>query len=128
MKTRVWLISLLNIYFIYPALAEGAEIAQRQHQLATVNSQASTVISTMQDLLQGYEPSTLTTNFAQEITHLTHYAKSLVTNHIPSTSPVPTPQPTVPHSRKKPKVNVEEYTVDATPEAEINTNPDITGF
>lgn len=79
MNNRKWMLWLVCCFCASALAANGGNpnAQQRQQQLDRANSYAETVISTMEGLLQGYDVSTLSSAFSQEITNLTNYANGV---------------------------------------------------
>lgn len=137
MSKKQWLV-WLGCFCSFSALAANGTSPnnqQRQQQLNSANSYAETVISTMQGLLQGYDASTLSSAFSQEITNLTNYANGLSGDVAPpSASHIEGNEKTLQTapSNKSPKLQgppADSFSI--TPqlkEDDVSTVPNVTGF
>lgn len=83
MSAKKWVVYLYGLSLLafstnsYSNTEYKQQQLSRANQLDKTNAYADSVISTMQNLLQGYDVSTLSNAFSQEITNLTNYADGL---------------------------------------------------
>ncbi|MHA7841499.1 MAG: hypothetical protein ACX932_06510 [Gammaproteobacteria bacterium] len=142
MKWIIWIVC----FFSVSAFAANSDVQQRQQQLSRTkqlnyaNNYAETVISTMEGLLQGYDASTLSSAFSQEITNLTNYANGIGHSHrsgingdsgTPAASVENVQTPTVTQPKAAPQIVPPSGSFDITPspkDNDVSSVPNITGF